>query len=268
MHEPPAGSRPAPPPAPTVPPPPEPGYAERARTLVYLGRAGTLATLSRKHPGHPFGSVMPYALDPRGRPLVLISRMAVHTQNLEADPRASLLITQGAVLEEDPLALGRVTLMGTAARLAQGDLVAAREAYLARHPKAAYWVDFGDFAFWRLDLADIYFVGGFAAMDWIEPGAYETARPDPLADSAAGIIEHMNRDHAGALVAFARVLAREEADEARMVAVDRLGFKLRLRSGERLHSCRIGFPREVTSAEQCRATLIEMLGEARQRAQT
>ncbi|HLF48500.1 MAG TPA: DUF2470 domain-containing protein [Methylomirabilota bacterium] len=264
MHEPPAGSEPAPPP-PALPPPPEPGYAERARTLVSLGRTGTLATLSRKHPGHPFGSVMPYVLDARGRPLFLISRMAVHTQNLEADPRASLLVTQGAVAEEDPLALGRVTLMGTATRLAQGNLTAARETYLARHPKAAYWVDFGDFAFWRLDLADVYFVGGFAAMDWIEPGAYEAARPDPLADSAAGIIEHMNRDHAGALVIFARMLAGEEADEARMVAVDRLGFKLRLRSGSRLHSCRIAFPREVTSAEQCRAALIAMLADARQR---
>jgi putative heme iron utilization protein len=265
MHEPPAGSQPAPPSAPALPPPPEPGYAERARTLVSLGRTGTLATLSRRHPGHPFGSVMPYALDARGRPLFLISRMAMHTQNLEADPRASLLVTQGAVAEEDPLALGRVTLMGTATRLAQGDLAAAREAYLARHPKAAYWVDFGDFAFWRLDLADVYFVGGFAAMDWIEPDAYEAARPDPLADSAAGIIEHMNRDHADALVIFARMLSAEEADEARMVAVDRLGFKLRLRSGSRLHSCRIGFPREVTSAEQCRAVLIDMLRDAHQR---
>lgn len=266
MHEPPAGSQPAPP-SPPMPPPPQPSYAERARTLVYVGRAGTLSTLSRKHPGHPFGSVMPYALDARGRPLLLISRMAMHTQNLEADPRASLLVAQGAVAEEDLLALGRVTLMGTAVRLAQGEVAAARAAYLARYPKAAYWVDFGDFAFWRLDLADVYFVGGFAAMDWIAPEVYEAAGPDPLADAAADIIEHMNHDHAVALVTFARVLAHEEADEARMVAVDRLGFKLRLRSGRRMHSCRIGFPREVTSAAACRQALVDMLRDARQRAE-
>ena len=69
---------------------PEPTFSERARTLVYLGRIGSLSTLSRKQPGFPFGSVMPYGLDERGRPLFLISTMAMHTQNLHADPRAKL----------------------------------------------------------------------------------------------------------------------------------------------------------------------------------
>src|SRR5207244_10829402 len=73
---------------------PEPTYAERARTLAHVGRVGTLATLSRRHPGHPFASVMPYALAGTGRPLFLLSSMAMHTQNLQADPRASLLVTQ------------------------------------------------------------------------------------------------------------------------------------------------------------------------------
>jgi heme oxygenase (biliverdin-IX-beta and delta-forming) len=76
------------------PPPPEPSYAERARTLVHLARSGMLSTLSRRHPGHPFGSVMPYAPDPRGAALLLISTMAMHTQNLLTDPRASLLVAQ------------------------------------------------------------------------------------------------------------------------------------------------------------------------------
>src|SRR6266478_9850674 len=93
------------------PPPPEPSYAERARTLVYLARSGALSTLSRRHPGHPFGSVMPYALDERGTPLFLISAMAVHTQNLQADPRASLLVTPPD-WSDNPLAGERVTLMG------------------------------------------------------------------------------------------------------------------------------------------------------------
>ncbi len=73
------------------PPVPEPAFAERARTLLYLGRIGSLSTLSRKQPGFPFGSVMPYGLDDRGRPIFLISTMAMHTQNLQSDPRASLL---------------------------------------------------------------------------------------------------------------------------------------------------------------------------------
>ena len=250
---------PRPPDAPVVP---EPSYAERARTLAHLGRTGTLATLSRRHPGHPFGSVMPYALDGGGRPLFLISSMAMHTQNLEADPRASLLVTQPD-WSGDPLAAGRLTLMGEARRLASGEIVEARTAYLARHPRAGYWVDFEDFAFWRLDIVDAYFVGGFAAMDWLTAADYASARPDPLADAAGGIVEHMNRDHADALVAYARHFAGEAADEATMVTVDRLGFKLRLRQGERLSSVRIAFPCEVVTAAQSREVLIEMLRQAR-----
>jgi putative heme iron utilization protein len=251
-----------PPRADDAPAVPEPTYAERARTLAYLGDTGSLATLSRRHPGHPFASVMPYALDERGRPLLLISAMAMHTQNLEADGRASLFVTQPG-WAGDPLAAGRLTLMGQARKLAGGDAAGARTAYLARHARARYWVDFEDFAFWRLDLIDVYFVGGFAAMDWVTAEAYMEARPDPLADDAAGIVEHMNRDHADALVAYARHFAGETADEATMVAVDRLGFKLRLRQGDRLHGVRIAFPREVTTAAASREVLIAMLREAR-----
>ena len=249
-------------------PVPEPAFAERARTLVELGRTGALSTLSRRHPGHPFGSVMPYALDARGRPLFLISSLAMHTQNLQVDRRASLLVSQAVEPGGDPLAAGRVTLVGEAAPLPAAERAAARAAYLAWHPNAQYWVDFEDFAFYRLELLDVYFVGGFAAMDWVGAEAYLAARPDPLADAAAGILAHMNRDHADALLTFARVLGQVEADEASMVGVDRLGFKLRVRSGDRLQSVRIAFPREVTSADASRAVLIEMLRDCRQRTAT
>ncbi|HMH51342.1 MAG TPA: DUF2470 domain-containing protein [Candidatus Acidoferrum sp.] len=241
---------------------PEPSFAERARTLLHQGRTGTLATLSRRHPGHPFASIMPYALDPKGRPLFLISSMAMHTQNLGGDARASLLVTQPGAAG-DPLASGRVTLMGRAQRLTGDDLAAARPVYLAAHPNAAYWVDFEDFSFWRLDVEDVYFVGGFAAMGWVEAGEYAAARPDPLAEIAEGIMEHMNADHADALLAYARFFGGEAADEARMVAVDRLGFKLHLKNGERRWSTRIAFPREVTTAGDSRAVLIEMARAAR-----
>jgi putative heme iron utilization protein len=241
---------------------PEPTYAERARTLVHLARSGMLSTLSRRHPGHPFGSVMPYALDPNGAPLLLISGMAMHTQNLEADARGSLLATQPGWIE-DPLAGGRVTLMGRAAPVPERERWDAREAYLARHPNAAFWVDFEDFAFWRLEVADVYFVGGFAAMDWVTGEAYAAAHPDPLADAAEGILEHMNRDHADALLALSRAHADAAAEDATMLSVDRLGFRVRMRSGARLHAARISFPREVTTAEECRSALIEMTRAAR-----
>jgi len=245
-----------------VAPTPEPSYAERARTLVHLAGTGMLSTLSRRHPGHPFGSVMPYAPDPRGAPLLLISAMAMHTQNLEADARASLLATQPG-WAEDPLAGGRVTLMGRAVRVPDRERGAAREAYLARHPKAAFWVDFDDFAFWRLEVADVYFVGGFAAMDWVTGEGYAAARPDPLADAAEGIVEHVNHDHADALLTLSRAHADAAAEEATMLSVDRLGFRVRVRSGERLHAVRMSFPREVTTAEECRSALIDMIRDSR-----
>jgi putative heme iron utilization protein len=251
--------------APGAPAAAEPSYAERARTLVHVARTGALATLSRRHPGHPFGSVMPYASDERGRPLVLVSGMAMHTRNLEADARASLLVTQPG-REDDPLAAARATLVGEACRLAAPELSAARARYLERHPEAAVWVDFDDFAFWRLEVAEVYFVGGFAAMDWVGAEAYAGAGPDPLAEGAASIMEHMNRDHADALLVFARVLAGIAADAAEMVAVDRLGFRLRIRHGSELTARRIAFPTEVISLEGARTTLIAMLAECRARA--
>jgi heme iron utilization protein len=255
-----ADPRPSPPPA--VPDAPEPSYAERARTLVQQGRSGVLSTLSRRHPGHPFGSLMPYVLDAAGRPVFLISALAMHTQNLEADPRASLFVAEPSA-DEDPLAVGRVTVVGSAQRMASAELAAARGLYLDRHPNAVHWVDFGDFAFWSLDVRDVYFVGGFGAMGWLEARDYAVARPDPLGEAAPDILAHMNQDHADALLTYARVLAREDAEEARMTAVDRLGFKLRLRTGSRFRVCRIAFPEEVTSPGRCREVLIQMLKECR-----
>src|SRR5271170_6718329 len=120
---------------------PEPAFAERARTLIYLGRVGSLSTLSRKQPGFPFGSVMPYGLDTHGRPIFLISTMAMHTQNLQGDPRASVLVTP-ADAEGDPLGASRVTLVGNVAQLPELELAEARKLYLARHANSKYWVDF------------------------------------------------------------------------------------------------------------------------------
>jgi putative heme iron utilization protein len=108
-------------------------------------------------------------------------------------------------------------------------------------------------------VVDVYFVGGFAAMGWIDGQEYAGAEPDPLGEVAPSILEHMNRDHRDALVKYARGLAHVTADEATMIAVDRLGFRLRVRSGDRLHAVRIAFPREVRTMTDARTVLIEML---------
>jgi len=128
---------------------PEPSFAERARTLVYLGRIGSLSTLSRKQPGFPFGSVMPYGLDERGRPIFLISTMAMHTQNLQADPRASLLVTRPEA-SGDPLGASRLTLLGNVLPIPESVVAEARRLYLARYDNSKYWADFEDFSFYRI----------------------------------------------------------------------------------------------------------------------
>src|SRR5690348_18043059 len=108
------------------PPVPEPTFAERARTLMYLGRMASLSTLSRKQPGFPFGSVMPYGLDGHGRPIFLVSTMAMHTHNLQADSRASLLVTQPGA-SGDPLGASRVTLIGNVSTIADQEVPEARK---------------------------------------------------------------------------------------------------------------------------------------------
>jgi heme oxygenase (biliverdin-IX-beta and delta-forming) len=241
---------------------PEPTFAERARTLVHVGRIGSLSTLSLKQPGFPFGSVMPYGLDDRGRPLFLVSTMAMHTQNLKADPRASLLVTQPDA-SGDPLGASRVNLLGQVSQVPEDDVAGTRRLYLARYPNSKNWVDFDDFFFYRMEVVDIYYVGGFGVMGWLTASEYDAAKPDPLADAAGEIIRHMNADHQDALIAIAREFGSLESQEAAMTSVDRLGFHLRLKTTAGMRGTRIAFPREVGSSAETRAVLVEMTRQAR-----
>jgi heme oxygenase (biliverdin-IX-beta and delta-forming) len=231
--------------------------------LVHLGRIGSLSTLSRKQPGFPFGSVMPYGLDAAGRPIFLISTMAMHTQNLQADSRASLLVTQPDS-SGDPLGASRVTLIGNALTVPEPEVADARELYLERYASSKYWVDFDDFSFYRLDVLDVYYVGGFGVMGWVPAPDYDQAQPDPLADSAAGIIEHMNADHKDAMVLLARAFAGVESEEAAMISVDRLGFQVRLKTADGMKGARVAFLREVGDPAETRKVLVEMVQRARQ----
>jgi heme iron utilization protein len=246
------------------PPAPELSFAERARTLVHTGRIGSLSTLSRKQSGFPFGSVMPYGLDATGRPIFLISSMAMHTQNLQADPRASLLVTPPDA-SGDPLGASRVTLVGRTTKIPEAEIAEARRLYLERYTNSKYWVDFEDFSFYRMDVLDVYYVGGFGVMGWVEASDYVQAQPDPLADSTAAILEHMNADHKDALVLLARAFAGIECQDASMTAVDRLGFHVRLKTEEGMKGARIAFPREVRSPAETRKVLVEMVQRAREK---
>ena len=205
---------------------------------------------------------MPYGLDEQGRPIFLISTMAMHTQNLQADPRASLLVTEPNA-GSDPLGASRLTVVGNVLPVPRSEVAEARKLYLARYANSKYWVDFEDFSFYRMDVVDIYYVGGFGVMGWVSASEYVRSQPDPLADSMAEIIQHMNADHKDAIVLLARRFARIESQEATMTEVDRLGFQLRLKTQDGMRGVRIAFLREVGNPAETRKVLVEMVQQAR-----
>jgi heme iron utilization protein len=252
-----AHARPAAPPAAfTDPDVAAPTHAERARTLAAGQVTGSLASLALDPAGYPYASFVTFALL-EGEPLFLISRIAEHTRNLSADARASLLVHESG--NADPLANGRVTLLGRCSKLARGD-ADARAAFLAAHPSAAYYVDFEDFDFWRLRLEAARYIGGYGRMSWVGAEAFRGASADPIAASAARIIEHMNDDHAGALVSYARAFTRaRDADKATMTAIDRFGFEMTVTTPGGVGPARLVFPTPLTSADEARVQLIALL---------
>src|SRR5687767_13790864 len=199
---------------------PTPTHAERARTLVAQISTGTLCTLALEPEGYPYGSFVTVAFD-AGDPIFLISGLAEHTRNLERDPRASLLVAEGGAA--DPLANGRVTLLGPCRRT-EGD-GSARAAFFAAHPNSSYYADFRDFGFWKLQVAHVRYIGGYGRMSWISEADWRAADPDPLGPSAAGVIAHMNADHADALMLYCKAFSRATTDitAASMTGVDRYG---------------------------------------------
>jgi putative heme iron utilization protein len=256
------GDTPAP--APTAPPAREPSHAERCRTLVAGESRGALSTIAPDPSGYPFGSVASFGLTDDGDPLFFVSLMAEHTQNALRDPRASLLVTEPVPDGADPLASGRVTLLGLLAPVADADRDIARARYLAANPAASYYIEFGDFTFLRLTVDHVRYVGGYGRMSWVDASDYKAAAPDPLADAAAGIIEHMNADHADAQVLFCRHLAGlDETTEASMSAVDRYGFDMVAVTPGHRSAVRLAFPEECTTGEQVRRAMVAMVGEAR-----
>ncbi len=182
--------------------------------------------------------------------------MAEHRQNLDARSDASVLVVEPHAPTEDPLALGRLTLLGRCVPVEAGKITEARLAFLALHPRAAGYADYTDFAFYRLDVEAIRYIGGFGRMSWVETDAYRGAEPDPLVDAAASIRAQMNDDHADALLACARLrLPVAGAVSATMTAVDRYGFEMRVETPGAPCSVRVAFDVPVATMED---TLREM----------
>ncbi|MDP7232710.1 MAG: pyridoxamine 5'-phosphate oxidase family protein [Alphaproteobacteria bacterium] len=216
---------------------------ERARRLVRTRDRGTLATLTE---GAPYASLVLGASDHAGAPLLLLSDLAKHTCNIKADSRVSLLFEDTAELE-DPLTGARVTLLGRA-ELYEGD--AERTRYLARHPSAAGYAEFGDFNFYRVSVTRAHLVDGFGVIDWIDGDALACKAPE-LAAVEPEIVADMNANHANTIALYAAYLLGLEGQGWTMTGIDALG--LDLRAG----SCvaRLEFAAPVTHPESARHTL-------------
>ena len=241
---------------------PTPTHAERARTLVAQISTGTLCTLALEPEGYPYGSFVTVAFDD-GNPVFLISGLAEHTKNLERDHRASLLVAESG--SEDPLANGRVTMLGPCARV-EGDGGSARAAFLAAHPNAAYYADGRDFAFWKLGVNAIRYIGGYGRMSWIGQADWQAAEPDPLAPSAADTIAHMNADHADAVVLYCKAFSKAtDITSAKMTGVDRYGFDMSAKTPVGPRPVRVAFAKPVSTPDEVRAALVAMVKDARSR---
>ena len=232
------------------------------RAHLFSHDDAVLATLSTDTAtaGFPFGSVVPYALDEQGRPLILVSDIAQHTRNLLADPRASMLVRP--VATGDAQATWRVTLVGRMQRVADdAELEAGHARYLARVPGAASYSEAHYFGLWRMEVTRVRFIGGFGNIHWVEADDYLRAPGHSgFGEAARAIIDHMNKDHADALRDYCVGLRDFEPASAELVGVDAAGFFVRTTGPDRL----VYFPFESEiAADEARHAFVALLKRAR-----
>ena len=228
-----------------------------AKKLLREGRSGALATLMPGS-GDPYCSLVNVATAGDGAPLLLLSTLALHTKNILADPRASLMLDERK--DSDPLEGARVMLMGTLVPTGDAN---ARAAYLRRHPDAEMFAGFADFSFYRMTISRAHLVAGFGRI-------VDLAAPDILTDvsdaeallaAEAETIAHMNADHAEACRLYATKLLGGPDGDWRCVGVDPEGIELQCGRT----ALRLAFPQRVTGPGPLRAVLKELAAQARGR---
>lgn len=227
-----------------------------SRRLMRQAFTATLASIDRAS-GAPFASLVTVAARPDGTPLMLLSTLARHTQNLAGDPRASLLFTPAALAAE-PLTSARVTVMGEARRVEDDD---AGRRFLARHPSATFYAGFADFGFFELTPARAHLVAGFGRI--VDLAASElligTDKADSLMAAEAEIVSHMNSDHADVLELYATRLLGGSGVGWSMSGIDPEGLDL-VRGADAL---RLVFPAPVRTSGEARKILISLAEKAR-----
>ena len=227
--------------------------AAQARRYLRTQRYGVLSTLSKKLGGYPFGSLVPYVLDHAARPVILISGLAEHTRNIDADPRVSLLVHEPA---NDVQAPARITLIGNAVPM--DDSAGIRLRYVRLFPDAERLLALGDFSFYAITPRTIRFIGGFGDIHWVTAESYAPPS-NALAAQEDAIITHMNMEHAHNLRDYCRFYHRRNADSAVMIGIDCDGFDVRA-DGAIL---RFEFDDPVTYALLAREALVAMAEQAR-----
>lgn len=244
--------------------------ADAARTIFDGATTGMLSTHSTASPGYPFGSIVSPVADDDGNPLFVISTVAEHTHNLRADARTSLLITEPAPADGgDRLAAGRLTLLGTAEPVPADEQDAATDVVTAKLPAVGAYAGYGDFSCWRLTVESIRWVGGFGRMDWIELDAYRTATVDPVIARRAGVIEHMNADHADAGVLLCQRAIGDDltVTSASFDYVDRFGCDYVATTtgpdGSGVVPVRLAFDHVVDTVDGVRAAVVALVRSAR-----
>jgi len=226
-----------------------------AKKLLREARSGALATLIPGS-GDPYCSLVNVATAADGAPLMLLSRLALHTKNILADPRASLMLDERK--DGDPLEGARIMLMGW---LAATDEASTRARYLARHPDAYMFAGFGDFMFYRMTIAAAHLVAGFGRIDDLAPAQVLTGVSDAAALLAAEpeVIAHMNADHADTMRLYATKLLGAGDGAWRCVGCDPEG--LDLQHGRR--ALRLSFPQRINSPGTLRRLLVRLAEQAR-----
>ncbi|MHC2147370.1 HugZ family pyridoxamine 5'-phosphate oxidase [Pseudomonas sp. 210_17 TE3656] len=201
--------------------------AQQARELLLKEYRGVLSTHSKSMPGFPFGSVVPYCLDTDGNPLILISRIAQHTHNLQKDPKCSLLV--GERDAEDVQAVGRLTVLAHAHKLEDpAQVEAAAERYYRYFPDSSNYHKAHDFDFWVLKPVRHRYIGGFGAIHWVD----HLSLANPFAGKTElSMIEHMNSDHANAIEHYVQLGGLPQGTAAQMVGIDSEGMHLRIGQG-------------------------------------
>ncbi len=231
-----------------------------AKALLRTTRAGALATIDR-NTGHPFASLANVATDSDGAPLILISRLATHTANLERDSRASVLLA--AVGRGDPLAYPRLTVLGFFVRLIRDgpDEARARRRFLARHPKSQLYAGFADFSFWRMKVVSAHLNAGFGRAADLDAAAVMTdiSGAQDLIAAEESAVAHINDDHAEVMRLCAQKLLGAEDGPWRLTGLDPEGLDLALGDAT-LH---LPFPKRVVSAEELRRAVLELARAAR-----